>query len=192
MVRTIRCSLSKIILGVALLTSSFLFIQFVLNILGEGHKQIVEKNLAANERNLKSAFSSNEVNSIINHNLQDIKKKLKEEEENDNFEFIEVLRDKPKVSFSLSSTLEKLLEDERKIHNTDVKKITNEHVQLSWPNSGQVSVGGAELVPQGPSNLSSLKASLKDPSFVQKIRNLEDKRQVRTGKHLNNIILTPL
>ena len=192
MVRTIRCSLSKIILGVALLTSSFLFIQFVVNILGEGHKQIVEKNLAANERNLKSAFSSNEVNSIINHNLQDIKKKLKEEEENDNVEFIEVLRDKPKVSFSLSSTLEKLLEDERKIHNTDVKKITNEHVQLSWPNSGQVSVGGAELVPQGPSNLSSLKASLKDPSFVQKIRKLEDKRQVRTGKHLNNIILTQL
>jgi len=186
MVRTIRCSLSKIILGVALLTSSFLFIQFVLNILGEGHKQIVEKNLAANERNLKSAFSSNEVNSIINHNLQDIKKKLKEEE-NDNAEFIEVLRDKPKVSFSLSSTLEKLLEDERKIHNTDVKKITNDQVQLSWPNSGQVSVGGAELVPQGPSNLSSLKASLKDPSFVQKIRNLEDRRQVLAKMFLTQL-----
>jgi len=177
LVRTVRCSLSKIILGVALLTSSFLFIQFVLNNLGRGHKQIVEKNLSANERNLKSAFSPNEVNSIINNNLRDIKKKLKEEAENDNAEFIEVLRDKPKVSFSLSSTLEKLLEDERKIHNTDMKKITNDQVQLSWPNSGQVSVGGAELVPQGPSNLSSLKASLKDPSFVQKIRNLEDRRQ---------------
>ena len=70
MVRTVRCSLSKIILGLALLTSSFLFIQFVLNILGEGHKQIVEKNLAANERNLKSAFSSNEVNINVGKKLK--------------------------------------------------------------------------------------------------------------------------
>ena len=136
---------------------------------------------------MKSAFSSNEVNSIINNNLQDIKKKLKEEVANDNADFIEVLREKPKVSFSMSSTLEKLLEDERKIHNKDVKTLTNDKVQLHWPNS-QVSVGGAELVPNGPSNLSSLKASLKDPSFVQKIRNLEDRRQVSDREDLYTTI----
>jgi len=177
MVRHVRCSFSKIIIGCVVLTSAVIFVQFIFKNTGTGHDNIVEKILPANERNLKSAFSQNEVNSLVKNNLLDIKEKLKEEAKNDNAEFIDILREKPKVSFSMSSTLDKLLEDERKIHNQNVKKLTQDKVQLNWPNSGNFTVGGGELVPNGPSNLSSLKASLKDPSFVQKIRDLEDRRQ---------------
>lgn len=177
MVRHVRCSFSKIIVGFVVLTSAVIFVQFIFKNTGTGHDNIVEKILPANERNLKSAFSPNDVNSLVKNNLLDIKEKLKEEAKNDNAEFIDILREKPKVSFSISSTLDKLLEDERKIHNGNVKKLTQDKVQLNWPNSGNFTVGGGELVPAGPSNLSSLKASLKDPSFVQKIRDLEDRRQ---------------
>ena len=184
MVRHVRCSFSKIIIAVAMLTSAVILVQFVLRSTGVVNGQAVEKILPANERNLKSALNPSEVNSILSNNLQVIKEKLKEEANSDNAEFIDILRVKPKVSFSMSSTLHKLLEDERKIHNNDVKKITLDQVQLNWPQSGNFSVGGGELVPNGPSNLSSLKASLKDPSFVQKIRDLEDRRQVRLRSYL--------
>jgi len=140
-------------------------------------ENVAEKILPANERMLKSTDSKNDVNVLIKNNLQEIKEKLKEESDKDNIEFIDILRVKPKVSFSISSTLDKLLEDERKIHNQNVKGLTKDQVQLNWPAAANFPVGGGELVPNGPSNLSSLKASLKDPSFVQKIRNLEDKRQ---------------
>ena len=182
MVRHVRCSFSKIIIGFVVLTSAVIFVQFIFKNTGTGHDNIVEKILPANERNLKSAFSPNDVNSLVKNNLLDIKEKLKEEAKNDNAEFIDILREKPKVSFSISSTLDKLLEDERKIHNQNVKKLTQDKVQLNWPNAGNFTVGGGELVPNGPSNLSSLKASLKDPSFVQKIRDLEDRRQVSERK----------
>lgn len=177
MVRHVRCSFTKIILGVLLLTLSFFFFKFMFKSKVSVQENVAEKILPANERMLKSTDSKNDVNVLIKNNLQEIKEKLKEESDKDNIEFIDILRVKPKVSFSISSTLDKLLEDERKIHNQNVKGLTKDQVQLNWPAAANFPVGGGELVPNGPSNLSSLKASLKDPSFVQKIRNLEDKRQ---------------
>ena len=94
----------------------------------------------------------------------------------DNVEFIDVMRVKPKLSYSMSSTLDKLLEEERKAHN-----------QLpGWPKPLDavpiVHPGG------GASNLNNIKASLKDPRFVQKIRQLEDKRQVRKNVHVGQFL----
>ena len=147
---------------------------------------IAEKILPANERNLKSAFPKSDVNSLEKNGLQGIKEKLQEEAKKDNAEFIDILREKPKVSFLISSTFDKLLEDERKIHNKSMKSPTKDQVQINWPNSENFNVGGGELVPNGPSNLSSLKASLKDPSFVQKVRDLEDRRQVKLANKINS------
>jgi len=177
MVRHIRCSFSKIIITVLTLTTGVILFQFILKNSKFELETTVEKVLSFNDRNLKSAYSQNEINSILKKNLKGIKEKLQEESESDNAQFIDILREKPKVSFSMSSTLEKLIEDEKRIHNAGVKGMSNGRVQLAWPGSSNLSVGGGELVPNGPSNLSSLKASLKDPSFVQKVRNLEDKRQ---------------
>eukprot|EP00092_Neocalanus_flemingeri_P000926 GFUD01000984.1.p1 GENE.GFUD01000984.1~~GFUD01000984.1.p1 ORF type:complete len:506 (-),score=105.02 GFUD01000984.1:121-1638(-) len=179
MVRHVRCSFSKIIIGVIVFTSAVIFVKFILKSKGSVPDNILEKILPANERKLKSALPKNDVNLMIQNNLADIKDKLAKEASKDDAEFIDILRVKPKVSFSMSSTLDKLLEDERKIHNKNIKSLTQDQVQLNWPNAnaGSTNVGGGELVPNGPSNLSSLKASLKDPSFVQKIRQLEDRRQ---------------
>ena len=78
--------------------------------------------------------------------------------------FVEVARAEPRVSYS---TLDKLLAEERRVHG------------------GGVAVGGGSLVAAVSSKdskdnkdkVASLKSSLKDPAFVQKIGRLEDKRQ---------------
>ena len=48
----------------------------------------------------------------------------------------------------------------------------------STPLLNILQVGGGMPVPGGPGGLSSLKASLKDPAFVSRVKKLEDKRQV--------------
>jgi len=177
MVRQVRCSLSKFVIALLVIMPGILFVKYILDNNSISIEKDGEKILAANERKLKSAFPKDEVNSLIKDNIDDIKEKLEEEAKKDNAEFIDILRVKPKVSFSLSSTLDKLLEDERKIHNKNIKSLTDDKVQLNWPDAAKITAAGGEIVPNGPSNLSSLKASLKDPSFVQKIRSLEGKRQ---------------
>ena len=72
--------------------------------------------------------------------------------------FVEVARAEPRVSFS---TLDKLLAEERRAHG------------------GGVAVGGGSSKDSKDSKdqVASLKSSLKDPAFVQKIGRLEDRRQ---------------
>ena len=75
----------------------------------------------------------------------------------DDVQFIEVMRAKPKVSFSVSSTLDKLLEEERKQHNRNVGK----PVELPWP-AGPTVGGGVPIMPKGGGGgISGVKASLK-------------------------------
>ena len=72
--------------------------------------------------------------------------------------FVEVARAEPRLSFS---TLDKLLAEERRAHG------------------GGVAVGGGSSKDSkgNKDKVASLKSSLKDPAFVQKIGRLEDRRQ---------------
>lgn len=76
----------------------------------------------------------------------------------------------------MSSTLEKFLEEERKKHNPSLSKSDNIQSQSQ---DDKMSVGGGQLVDtiSNKENVISLKSALKDPSFVQKIGQLEDRRQ---------------
>ena len=76
----------------------------------------------------------------------------------DDVQFIEVMRSKPKVSFSVSSTLDKLLQEERRLHNTSPRKAA---VELPWP-AGPTVGGGVPILPKGGAGgISGVKASLK-------------------------------
>ena len=94
-----------------------------------------------------------------------VEEEQKPEVNKDNY--VEVYRKQPKVSYSLSNTLEKFLEEERRIHNP------------SKSDNDKMAAGGGQLVAAGDNkeNVISLKAALKDPSFVQKIGQLENRRQ---------------
>lgn len=94
---------------------------------------------------------------------------LKTAADGDDAPFIDILREKPKVSFSVSSTLERLVEEERRRHNQS----PGYPIQAPYMPGGVA--GGVALA--GPMGLSHLKASLKDPGFAKKIRDLEDRRQ---------------
>ena len=75
----------------------------------------------------------------------------------DDVQFIDVMRTKPKVSFSVSSTLDKLLQEERRLHNTNPRKV----VELPWP-AGPTVGGGVPILPKGGAGgISGVKASLK-------------------------------
>ena len=90
--------------------------------------------------------------------------------------YVEVYRKQPKVSYSMSSTLEKFLEEERKEHNPCLGKSDNIPPKSQ---DDKMTVGGGKLVDtiSNKENVISLKTALKDPSFVQKIGQLEDRRQ---------------
>ena len=80
----------------------------------------------------------------------------------DDVQFIDVMRTKPKVSFSVSSTLDKLLQEERKLHNTNPRKV----VELPWP-AGPTVGGGVPILPQGGAGgISGVKASLKVDAVI--------------------------
>ena len=74
-------------------------------------------------------------------------------------QFIDVMRTKPKVSFSVSSTLDKLLQEERRLHNSNPSKV----VELPWPAGPTLTVGGGvPILPKGGAGgISGVKASLK-------------------------------
>ena len=81
----------------------------------------------------------------------------------DDVQFIDVMRTKPKVSFSVSSTLDKLLQEERKLHNTNPRKV----VELPWP-AGPTVGGGVPILPQGGAGgISGVKASLKVYAVIE-------------------------
>ena len=81
----------------------------------------------------------------------------------DDVQFIDVMRAKPKVSFSVSSTLDKLLQEERKLHNTNPRKV----VELPWP-AGPTVGGGVPILPQGGAGgISGVKASLKVHAVIE-------------------------
>ena len=111
------------------------------------------------ERNLKYAKTDQDLKPEANEN-----------------NYVEVYRKQPKVSYSMSSTLEKFLEEERKKHNPSLSKLDNTQSQSQ---DDKMTVGGGQLVDSisNKENVISLKSALKDPSFVQKIGQLEDRRQ---------------
>ena len=90
--------------------------------------------------------------------------------------YVEVYRKQPKVSYSMSSTLEKFLEEERKKHNPSLSESDKDPSKIQ---DEKMTVGGGHLVDtiSNKENVISLKTALKDPSFVQKIGQLEDRRQ---------------
>jgi len=81
-------------------------------------------------------------------------------EEDETNTYIEVERMQPRVSFSMKATLDKLVAEGN---------------NLPGPLPPNKLSPGIPF--RGGAGLSHLKASLKDPSFVQKIRNLENRRQ---------------
>ena len=125
--------------------------------LGPVSGQIIHKEFAANERNLKYTPS-------------------KTENDEDPKEFVEVLRKSPKVSLSVSSSLDKYLEEERRKHNSG-KPIEPKPAVKNDEDKDKIkdlTAGGGHPV---GNNVLSLKTALKDPAFQQKINNLENKRQ---------------
>ena len=77
----------------------------------------------------------------------------------------------------MSSTLEKFLEEERKKHNPSLSKSDDDIPPKNQDD--KMTVGGGKLVDtiSNKENVISLKTALKDPSFVQRIGQLEDRRQ---------------
>ena len=124
---------------------------------GKGHE---EKKTTSVDRNLKYAKT--------------VEVDIKSEANENNY--VEVYRKQPKVSYSMSSTLEKFLEEERKKHNPSLSESDKDP---SKSQADKMTVGGGHLVDtiSNKENVISLKTALKDPSFVQKIGQLEDRRQ---------------
>ena len=124
---------------------------------GKGHE---EKKTTSVDRNLKYAKT--------------VEVDIKPEANENNY--VEVYRKQPKVSYSMSSTLEKFLEEERKKHNLSLSESDKDP---SKSQDDKMMVGGGQLVDtiSNKENVISLKSALKDPSFVQKIGQLEDRRQ---------------
>ena len=87
--------------------------------------------------------------------------------------YVEVMRVKPKVSFSMSSRLEKLVEEQRQKHSRGG----------SQP---ELTAGGAAPISIDRGNIVNLKTSLRDPAFVNKIKKVEDRRQELYLKILRN------
>ena len=75
----------------------------------------------------------------------------------------------------MSVSLDKFLEEERRKHS-----LSNDGKMQPLDNDGQLTSAGAKLISASANNkgqVKSLKSALKDPAFVNKIQNLEDKRQ---------------
>ena len=91
-------------------------------------------------------------------------------------EFMEVMRVQPKVSYSVSSSLDKYLEEERRKHNSgkSIKPQNEKKIEVDKDKINDLTAGGGHPV---GNNVMNLKNSLKDPAFQQKIHNLEDRRQ---------------
>ena len=98
--------------------------------------------------------------------------------------YVEVYRKQPKVSYSMSSTLEKFLEEERKKHNPSLSESDKDP---SKSQDDKMTVGGGQLVDtiSNKENVTSLKSALKDPSFVRKIGQLEELEDRRQQLYLN-------
>ncbi|XP_023341948.1 uncharacterized protein LOC111711755 [Eurytemora carolleeae] len=144
----ISCSCSKILI---LLTFSFISLYLV---------KILVRMVYNTQEGLSVTY--------VDRNLLQIELEGESGEEKDNQAFIDIPRDKPKLSFSAKSTLEKLLEREQ------LEKSADQLTKEKTPPLGGLS--GGQIIP-GNAGLSQLKASLKDPSFVAKIKDLEDRRQ---------------
>jgi len=150
-----RCSFTKIVLGVLfLMIFSFCFFRYALSPVSEN---IIFKELTANERALKYTPSEN---------ANDDEPK----------EFMEVMRVQPKVSYSVSSSLDKYLEEERRKHNSGkpIEPQNEKKIEVDKDKINDLTAGGGHPV---GNNVMNLKNSLKDPAFQQKIHNLEDRRQ---------------
>ena len=91
---------------------------------------------------------------------------------------MEVLREEPKVSYSLSRSLDKFLEEERRKHNPGRRVPLREEPSLT--------VVGAAPVNSDRGDIVNLKTALRDPAFVNKIKKVEDRRQELYLKILRN------
>ena len=121
------------------------------------------KDTSSNERNLKFAGS---------------------QAEDPNSKFVEVLRLEPKVSYSMSSRLEKLVEEERRKHSHSRGGGGGHRVSVEEERS--LTAAGAAPVSFDGGNIVNLKAHLRDPVFVNKIKKVEDRRQDLYLKILKN------
>ena len=119
------------------------------------------KDPTSNERNLKFAGSQGDES---------------------NNKFVEVLRVKPKVSYSMSSRLEQLVEEERQKHSQG----GNEKLALKVEPEPSFTAGGAAPLSLDGGNVVNLKSYLRDPAFVSKIKKVEDRRQDLYLKILRN------
>ena len=79
------------------------------------------------------------------------------------------------MSYSMSSRLEKLVEEERQKHNQG----GNERLPVKIEPEPSLTAGGGSPVV-------NLKTYLRDPAFVSKIKNVEDRRQDLYLKILRN------
>ena len=91
-----------------------------------------------------------------------------------------MLRVKPKVSYSMSSRLEKLVEEQRQKHSQ------GESARVSDKEESSLTAGGAAPISIDGGNIVNLKTYLRDPAFVNKIKKVEDKRQDLYLKILRN------
>ena len=167
MIRSVRCSLTKVTLTLLVIV---LLVVIGRRLFGEGrrHSYVEEEEDGTSynnrERHLRSAASTDESPS----------------DKGEDVEFVEVMRIKPKVSFSMSSTLDKLLDEERRIHNPGSVVAEKEgEGDGSVSRMGIKSLIGVDGSVMPGNNLNHLKSALKDPSFLQKIKNIESRRQVK-------------
>jgi len=147
-----KCSFTKVIL----LLFMFLFISFL----------CIRYTNAPSFSNIKSQNSKDRTLKIAKGFNNDPSTSTKNNEQ----EFIEVFREQPKLSYSLSSSLDKYLAEERKKHNPSQNENSKE-------TQNHPVIGEGEPVPSNQANVISLKSALKDPAFVNRIQNLEDRRQ---------------
>ena len=130
--------------------------------------------------NFRAGLLSNnghkERKTLVDRNLKYAKTDEESKPEANQNNYVEVYRKQPKVSYSMSSTLEKFLEEERKKHNPSLSKSDDIPPKNQ---DDKMTVGGGKLVDtiSNKENVISLKTALKDPSFVQRIGQLEDRRQ---------------
>ena len=125
-------------------------------------------------RSVFSAESAHQLPTSRERNLKFVEKNAQQEET----DFVEVLREEPKVSYSLSRSLDKFLEEERRKHNPGRRVPLREEPSLT--------VAGAAPVNSDRGDIVNLKTALRDPAFVNKIKKVEDRRQELYLKILRN------
>ena len=167
-------SFSKVMLGLVLLLLSVLLLRSV------SCGSCIEVRVTVCPRSVftsSDTTTSHKEGNSKERNLKFVGRSHNEEEQPKD-EYVEVLREEPRASLSLSSSLDKFLAEERQKHNPGRRVPLREEPSLT--------VGGAAPANIDQGDILNLKTALRDPAFVNKIKKVEDRRQELYLKILRN------